>query len=155
MNMSMDVICWRVEESCCNELGMQRSVFYFAPWGELWPPGVKLAPRGEVITQGWRTSLRPFRPSVHPSVLLNIRECSPLRVNKGVNNTHRWQSSLLWNEFTPVKRVHPCETSSPLWNEFTPVKRVHPWGQTSSLGANSCCKKLPLRSPGMLNTYFI
>jgi hypothetical protein len=51
------------------------------------PYGRTLIPRGQVVSQGWRSS-------VHPSILLNIRECPTLWVKEGP-------------KFTPRCKVHP------------------------------------------------
>jgi hypothetical protein len=45
--------------------------------------------------------------SVYPSILLNIRECSPLGVNEGVNIPPRGQITPLGAKFTPRDKVHP------------------------------------------------
>jgi hypothetical protein len=75
-------------------------VFNLTPRVEIGPQEVKFFPRGEVISQGWRPSVRPF-------VLLTIRECAPLGVNEGVNNPPRGQSSPQGAKFTPGGKVHP------------------------------------------------
>jgi hypothetical protein len=59
----------------------QRPILNFAPRGKLWPQGRSCPP--------W------VKFSVHPSILLHCRECSPLRVNEGVNIPPRGQISPL------------------------------------------------------------
>jgi hypothetical protein len=72
----------------------QRPIFNFAPRGKL-TPGAKLSPRGEFCPL--RVKLSPgAKFSVCPSILLKIRECSPLGgVNVGVNIPPRGQISPL------------------------------------------------------------
>jgi hypothetical protein len=36
---------------------VHRPILNFTPRGKLWPPGVKLSPRGEVVPQGWISPL--------------------------------------------------------------------------------------------------
>jgi hypothetical protein len=86
-----------------------RSVFNFAPRGNIWLPGLKLAPRVEVGPQGWSwppwVKLAPFWwswtlwgkviPQGWRPFLPNSRKCSPLGVNEGVNLLPREQISPL------------------------------------------------------------
>jgi hypothetical protein len=91
---------------------------------------VKLSPRGEVIPQGWRASVRPF-------ILLNIRECSPLGVNKGVNNPSRGQSSPLGENVTPGGQLMLLKTG--LWDVYihtyvaTTIEKIYIQIQISDL----------------------
>jgi hypothetical protein len=66
---------------------------------------LNFAPRGEVVLQGWTLSLG-VKFSAGPSILLNSRECSPLRVYEGVNLILRGQISPLGAKFTPGGK--PC-----------------------------------------------
>jgi hypothetical protein len=80
---------WRdTKVNVCVNRGPQRWIcppgVNFVPWGWSYPLGVKF--------------------SVHPSILLNSRECSPLGLNRGVNITPRGQSSPLAAKFTPGAR---------------------------------------------------
>jgi hypothetical protein len=63
------------------------------------PLGANFDPRGGVVPWGWCYPLG-VKSSVHPSILLNSRECSPLGVNEGVNISPRRQISPLGVNFT-------------------------------------------------------
>jgi hypothetical protein len=86
------------------------SPFLTSPLGaNLWPPEVKLFPRGEICPLGVKLS-NGGEILCSPSILLNMfvcsRECSPLGVNEGVNISPRGQSSPLGAKFTPRGEVH-------------------------------------------------
>jgi hypothetical protein len=57
-----------------------------------YPLGANFDPRGGVVPLGWSYSLG-VKFSVHPSILLSSRECSPLGVNEWVNISPRGQIS--------------------------------------------------------------
>jgi hypothetical protein len=96
-----------------------RFVFNLAPRVELWPPGeklspgVKLSPRGKLCPLGVKLDPGGWRSSVCPSILLNIRECSPLRVNVGVSIPPGGQL-YPWGQTHDVKNW-PLDKQS--WNE--------------------------------------
>jgi hypothetical protein len=99
-------------------LRAQRPVLNLAPRGKLWPPGAKLSPRSELCPYGWSYPLG-VKFSVHPFILLNSREYSPLGINKGVN-------------------IPPRGQSSPLGAKFTSRVKLYPWGQTMLLKTGRC-----------------
>jgi hypothetical protein len=67
------------------------------------PLGTNFDPMGDVVPRGEFSPLG-VKFSVHPSILLNIRECSPLGVNEGVNIPPRGQISPLGAKFTPGRQ---------------------------------------------------
>jgi hypothetical protein len=85
----------RPENACCHPVKnlLYKWQFFNSLLGreELWPPGMKLALRGE--DRG---------PFVRPSILLNSWQCSPLGVKQGVL------------KFPQGVKVHPWWPSSPL-----------------------------------------
>jgi hypothetical protein len=96
-------------------LNFLRPILNFAPRGKVWRqgqsclPGVKFVPWGRV----WSYPLG-VKFSVHPSILLNSRECSPLGVNEGVNvplgdKFHPWG---------PGVKLRMALWSRHTWNEF-------------------------------------
>jgi hypothetical protein len=71
----------------------------FVPQGRSCPQGWILSPRGGVIPE--------VKLSVCSSILLNIRECSTLGVNEGVNISPRIQRSHLVAKCTPREHISP------------------------------------------------
>jgi hypothetical protein len=74
--------------------------FSISSRGANFDPGVKLSPRGELGS------------SVHPFILLNITECSPLWGERWGNHSPLGQSSPLGANFTPGGQLHPMGPSS-------------------------------------------
>jgi hypothetical protein len=89
----------------------------FSPRGKFFPRG-NFSPRGKFCPLGWSYPLG-VKFSVRPSILQNIRECSPLGVNKGVN-------------------IPPRVQISPLGAKFNPRGEVIPWGQRVKLRLALC-----------------
>jgi hypothetical protein len=79
--------------------GGQRPILNFVPRSKLSPQGV-VVPQGWILSPGagWSYPMG-VKFSVCTSILLNIRECSPLGVNKGVNIPPRGQISPLLHFF--------------------------------------------------------
>jgi hypothetical protein len=81
-------------------LRVHRGPFLTSPLGE------NFDPKGEVVPRGWSFALGG-KFSVHPSILLNSRECSPLGVNEGANIPLEDKISPLGANLTPRGKVHP------------------------------------------------
>jgi hypothetical protein len=111
MTFSKSLIPWRDSNP---GILFQRPILNFAPTCNLWPQGRSCPPEVKFVPWGWSYPLG-VKFSVHQSILVNSRECSPLGVNKGLKISPRGKTSLI------------SYISYPLGAKFTPRGQVHPW----------------------------
>jgi hypothetical protein len=109
-------------------VNLQRPILNFAQRGKLYSQGWNCPPGVNFVPLGWSYSLGVkffVRPSI--SILLNIRDSSPLGVNEGVNIPPREQSSPLGAKFTPGGKPCCYKLASDQWSHKMPLKDHSFW----------------------------